>query len=145
MIRFHTEADIPQILELQRAEFTGKDEAILEAIREGSCWVDVSPGPNQTLINGYVIVTYPNGVPYVYSVAVVKDMRGTGIGSRLMVAAQTRVRELGHRKIWLKTTVDNPAQKLYFDLGYRIDSYDASLYGVWGAGITMTKRFAFGN
>lgn len=143
MIRYHTEADIPQILELQRSEFTGKDEDILEAIRAGHCWVDSSPG--STLINGYVIVTYPNDVPYVYSVAVAKDMRGSGIGTGLMNTAHQNSRGLNHRKIWLKTTVDNPAQKLYFDLGYRIDGYDAELYGYCMPGITMTKRFAFGN
>lgn len=139
MIRYCTDDEFQQVLDLHRSEFTGGETAVAQALREGSCWVDVSQG--STMINGYVIVTYPNECAYVYSLAVSRDMRGSEIGTRLMIAAEARVRKLLHRKIWLKTTINNPAQKLYFDLGYRIDGFDPELYGPGLPGITMTKRF----
>jgi ribosomal protein S18 acetylase RimI-like enzyme len=137
MISPYEDRDVTQILELQRTEFTGSDDEILKAIAEGYCLVDKSRGSD--MINGYIIVTCPD-VPYIYSIAVARDMRGYGIATKLIAEAEHWHKQAGYRKIWLKTTIENPAQTLYFKLGYRISEYDPQLYGPGLPGIVMTKR-----
>ena len=59
--------------------------------------------------------------PDVEDLLVAEDMRGCGIGTRLLGAAEERVRERGLRRIGLSVGVmpHNPAQRLYLRLGYR--------------------------
>jgi len=131
------DGDIPQILGLQRQEFAGADSDIMEAIEKGYTLVDKSC--DSDLINGYIIVTCPDNTPYIYSMAVERDMRKSGIATRLIKEVEHWHKAADYKKIWLKTGIDNPAQKLYFDLGYRIFAFDAHLYGAGIPGISMWK------
>jgi ribosomal protein S18 acetylase RimI-like enzyme len=39
----------------------------------------------------------------------------------------------------LQTRADNPAQKLYFDLGFRVSGFQKHLYGDGKHGVEMTQ------
>jgi GNAT superfamily N-acetyltransferase len=52
---------------------------------------------------------------------VVPGERGRGVGSRLLERCQRLVGETGAHSAWLETAVDNPAQHLYAQHGWKLD------------------------
>lgn len=80
------------------------------------------------------------GTPYVWSVATREPFRGCGFAGSLLEEFEKHYADKGYAKAWLHCRVDNPAQKLYFDAGYRIASFEPNIYGVHQHGLTMRKR-----
>lgn len=80
------------------------------------------------------------GSPYIWSVATDPARRGHGLASTLIKEFEKHYTTQGHARAWLHVRVDNPAQKLYFDLGYRIASFEPNLYAPHIHGLTMRKR-----
>ena len=105
-----------------------------------------SKNPTWLLDDGKVIAScliseISNSAPYVWSVATRSTHRGRGHASLLMNEFEKHYREEGYARAWLHTKADNPAQKLYFDLGYRVASFEPNCYGVHQHGLIMRKRF----
>lgn len=73
---------------------------------------------------------------YLWTIAVHPEHRGKGVGERLLreIAVSTK------NPIELTCKVDNPAQKLYFDNGYRVTGLARDYYGVEGHGLMMRKE-----
>lgn len=80
------------------------------------------------------------GTPYVWSVATSAAYRGSGFAGRLLEEFEKHYKAIGYVKTWLHCRVDNPAQKLYFNAGYRVASFEPNIYGVHEHGIIMRKR-----
>jgi len=60
------------------------------------------------------------GVPEICSLLVHRDLRGKGIGTALIAAAERRAAERGRRRVGMGVATDNTrAQALYQRLGYR--------------------------
>lgn len=79
--------------------------------------------------------------PYIWSVTTYPAHRGKGLATALINEFEKYYAgQRGPCKAWLHTRVDNPAQKLYFDLGYRITSFEPNIYGMSEHGIVMRKR-----
>jgi ribosomal protein S18 acetylase RimI-like enzyme len=76
---------------------------------------------------------------YIWSIAVTAKYRGCGIGTDLLEQITRRYRRLGHGSIGLSCKVDNPAQKLYFDCGYRVERVAKRYYGDEGDGLLMRR------
>jgi ribosomal protein S18 acetylase RimI-like enzyme len=77
--------------------------------------------------------------PLLRSIAVLREYRGRGLG-REMLDEIAEYFALNHaEKITLHCKVDNPAQKLYFDAGYRVMDRIKDYYAPEGDGLTMEK------
>lgn len=80
------------------------------------------------------------GSPYIWSVATDPAYRGKGLATTVINHFEKHYLAAGYERVWLHTKVTNPAQKLYFDLGYRVSSFEPNLYGPHDHGLTMRKK-----
>lgn len=87
---------------------------------------------------GTLLLKVNKGFSYVSNVSVLKEYRGQGIATALMKQAE----KLGRgdiRLIRLHVRFDNPAQKLYFDLGYRVVKVLEEFYAGSDTALLMEK------
>ncbi len=90
-------------------------------------------------IQACLISEIDRNLPYLWSVATRTAHRGKGYATLLIKEFEKYYIACGYQKSWLHVRTDNPAQKLYFDLGYRVASFEKNIYEP-GDGITMVKR-----
>jgi ribosomal protein S18 acetylase RimI-like enzyme len=65
--------------------------------------------------------------------------RQQGFGKLLMDEAEASLQKVGVRKMRLEVQVDNPAQVLYFKLGYRVTGVKNNYYSNGTTGVSMVK------
>ena len=75
--------------------------------------------PDEDGIIGFALVR-TSGNPYVWSIAVDKDFQGRGVGGNLLREIIKKYTLQKALCITLHVHEDNPAQKLYFDYGFRM-------------------------
>jgi ribosomal protein S18 acetylase RimI-like enzyme len=79
---------------------------------------------NPEIIVGFAIVRDQEHVPaYIWNIAVDPAYQGRGVGGNLLreiIKKYTLAKRMG---ISLHVNVENPAQKLYYDYGFRVTSY----------------------
>src|ERR1035437_4080175 len=88
--------------------------------------------PNNWRILGFAIVRPSvgyGGKPYLWSIAVAKGSRGQGIGGGLLWKIIEKYILMREKQISLHCNPDNPAQKLYFDQGFRVEGLAKNWYG----------------
>ncbi len=95
---------------------------------------------NTSKVEGYLVSSVSKGTPYIYSVSTNPLHRGKGIATVLIKEFEKYYTDQGYQKAWLQTRVENPAQKLYFDLGYRVTSVEPNIYGIGSHGLVMRKK-----
>ena len=67
--------------------------------------------------------------------------RRRGIASKLVAACEKDARKRGFSEIKLDVWTDNPAQLLYFQLGYRVCGFKRNYYRLRTHAISMSKKF----
>lgn len=83
--------------------------AVAGGFPAGQAWIDFAARPGE------------RGVAVIWAVRVYPSLRGAGIGTRLMAAAEEAIRGRGFRVAELGVEKDNPrARTLYERLGYRL-------------------------
>ena len=85
------------------------------------------------------IETRTDLTPWVTSLYVVKSLRGKGIGSRLMEAAEEKAGKLGIKKLFLFTADPDLAARFYRKLGWK--TKEKTIYNSYKI-IIMEKRLA---
>jgi len=90
-------------------------------------------------VAGFLIAEERQSRGYVTTVDVLPRHRGRGVASRLMQAAEKEYRKRGYRRMRLEVGVDNPAQTLYFKLGYRTLHVRHNYYKKGSHALTMEK------
>jgi ribosomal protein S18 acetylase RimI-like enzyme len=135
LIREYTPKDIPAIFKINRLCHKNYQPNIqlLESIHDGQLWVAEVEG----VIAGFLLSIYRDG-PYVYNVAVLPQYRNKGIASKLFETFELENKEFGF--YYLYVDYRNPAQKLYFDLGYRVTSIKKDFYGKSENALVMVKK-----
>src|SRR5258708_7552374 len=87
----------------------------------------------------YAIVVDDGGSPYLWSIATKKDFRGRGIAKGLLWEIIEWYQIKHEDSITLTVNVNNPAQKLYFDHGFRAVKVTPRYYGE-NAGLRMRRH-----
>ena len=129
-IRDYKESDFHSVIEASRQAFEHPDpiEYTQRSIENGRVWVAIEDDE----VVGFLISKLKNSTPYVNSVAVLPAFRGKGIAKKLFEKFEEfyGFQQKSEVKIfWLQVRTNNPAQKLYFDLGYRVTGFDEHYYG----------------
>ena len=114
------------------------DADLLEVINspKAKTWVAVDYDGDTV---GFIIGTIKHGMPYIYNVAVLSESQGKGIGKSLIETFEKHF-ETTRGDYWLQVNKNNPAQKLYFDFGYRVESVDDNFYGNEQHAVCMVKH-----
>ncbi|HSN70657.1 MAG TPA: ribosomal protein S18-alanine N-acetyltransferase [Steroidobacteraceae bacterium] len=111
-------ADVPDVLEVERASyrFPWSDGIFRDCIRVGYL-CRVLEIDDQ--IVGYGILSYGAGEAHVLNVCVREDLRGTGLGRRLMEVLLDCARAAGMEHAFLEVRPSNPAAvHLYESMGF---------------------------
>ena len=90
-------------------------------------------------VKANLISEISKGQPYIWSVCTRPSHRGRGCAATLIKEFEQHYTEAGYKKFWLQVRTENPAQKLYFDMGYRVAVFSPNLYGALQHGMTMRK------
>lgn len=140
MIRLATDADTDALLELNRVCYPDEADPLTEmrvlgVARKNPTWVVEDDGVKACLLS-----EISEGQPYIWSVATLPSHRGRGLAASLIKEFETYYAAQGYPRAWLHVRDDNPAQKLYFDLGYRVRSVVNNIYGPNEHGLVMRKR-----
>jgi len=140
VIRDYEPSDFPFIMEIEKntQEFPAPQEFVLTSIEIGRAWVAVEGDD----IVGFIIGKLKHGIPYANNVAVSKDHRNKGIATKLFAKFEEYFgssQKSENKMFWLQVYANNPAQKLYFDLGYRVSWIDEHYYGDCKHALNMYK------
>lgn len=112
-------------------------DCLQSVLSRGKAWV-----AEDTEVIGAIVGKIKYDVPYVHSIAVDSRRRGQGIATLLFAAFEkefSNYPKLNNENYWLQVNINNPAQKLYFDLGYRAGGIDTNFYGEREHAICMYK------
>lgn len=139
MIR-HAEftTDFPGIRALNDECYTTDEvtDTEFQRVLRNPAWVSVDRGR----IAASLMSEIAKDQPYIWSVATAPSHRGQGLATALIKEFETHYKTVGYTRPWLHVRVENPAQKLYFDLGYRVASFEPNIYGMHEHGLTMRKQ-----
>ena len=137
-VREYQLKDATYLFNINRSCFSSPEPnlSLLENIHKGQTWVCCTKKDDKPV--GFLVSTYQNGA-HVYNVAVDPDFRHKGIATSLFKEFHYFYREQHYA--WLYVDTSNPAQKLYFDLGYRIKEIKYDYYGPGKDAYLMVKEF----
>jgi N6-L-threonylcarbamoyladenine synthase/ribosomal-protein-alanine N-acetyltransferase len=124
-LRRATEADVPAIMELERATFVSdawSERSMRSEVtgQHGYYLVAFEP-EHPDRIDGYAGLLAPRGSGEgdIQTIAVAPHARRHGLGRTLMLALIGEARARGAREVFLEVRADNPgAQTLYLALGF---------------------------
>jgi ribosomal protein S18 acetylase RimI-like enzyme len=137
------EAVFEQCFTLQLTCFTPEEQAprgMMESVfRSGQVFVSHHPFGPKSQVSAFAIVDKKHGEPFIWSIAVHPGWRNAGIGSKLLAEIEEYAREQNAAGIGLTVQIDNPAQKLYFDKGYRVQNVLKNYY-LTGHGLFMRRK-----
>lgn len=139
-----------RILEINNLSYSGVQrptpEILLNAYNQGDVYVSynlhgVFAGFVGEVIGFAIVIDYmDNYEPLIWSIAVHPDKRGQGIATRMLMEIEEDVRFHFAKQIRLTVNVNNPAQKLYFDAGFRVKNILRKHYLEEGDGLMMVKN-----
>jgi len=89
---------------------------------------------------GYLLAGTEDGEVTIETVNIPKRARRKGVASRLIAACEKDMAKRGFKEITLEVSTDNPAQVLYFNLGYRVIGFLRHYYKHGFHALTMSKK-----
>lgn len=131
-----TDDQFTEIARISDMSFTGSERPGDLALRYqfDNSEIFVAPVDPMTLtpnrFKGYAIVSRDGGYPFLWSIATERFYRNCGIAKGLLSEIIGHYRSQHEEKIDLTVNVNNPAQKLYFDQGWRAFKVYPKYYGV---------------
>jgi ribosomal-protein-alanine N-acetyltransferase len=93
---------------------------------------------------GYICLVLGNRIVYIYSIAVLKEYRGKGIGTALLDEAEQHALALGAKVIQLEVRCNSKAVALYQRNGYSVKHIRNNYYGSGNHAYRMIKELSCG-
>ena len=90
-------------------------------------------------IAGFLIAGIENNKINIETCNVARVHRRKGVASRLIAACERAVKHRGYTQMKLEVYTENPAQVLYFELGYRVCGFKRNYYGMKLNAVSMAK------
>src|SRR5271166_2555326 len=123
--------ELPALYEIEKGCFqapflwtrTTFNKSLLTAAKKNNVWI-----------------AEENGKGYIDTVDVSPKARGKGIATKLIGLYETAAKKRGLTEIKLEVSTDNPAQILYFKLGYRVVAFRRNYYKLNYHALTMAKK-----
>lgn len=109
-----------------------------QMVRESEVWIDDWPAGQ--IVSGIIVNERVARFPYLWSVFVTPRLQGCGYGTALLKFVCEK-----YPNLELHVRTDNPAQKLYFDHGFRVVEIYPKWYlidGVYVPGLKMRRHVA---
>lgn len=120
-IRPYTAADFHQVLALNDATFVGDQRppatTLQEMISVSDIWI--AEEEDKPLL-GFMIVRPMGDGAYLWQMSVHPGMQKRGIGGNMLREVIQYYTAKKYKHVRLHVHYDNPAQKLYFDYGFRV-------------------------
>lgn len=138
------DADLPTLYEIEKKCFTWDfrwipsvfTRTMLEARQTRMVWVAYMG----KRIAGYLLAGKELGKFSIETVNIAPAYRRKGIASKLISTCEQCAKERGFKAVKLKVWTENPAQILYFNLGYRVNGFKRNYYQADFHAITMSKK-----
>jgi len=122
--------EIPRLREIERECFEFGVAWNLVEFKENLPKAQVWVAETDDDVIGFLVAWVDRKVPHIASIDVASKRRGKGVASALVAECERHFVELGYDSITLLVHTDNPAQTLYFKLGYRaVKFYQNCEYG----------------
>lgn len=141
MIRDYTLRDEGMVLEVNSIahDIPSPAQLLINELTTGITWVATN---DNGLVVGFLLSKLKELpckllIPYVYNVCVLPEYQGKGVASKLFKRFEEQYSDWDHFQLCVRH--DNPAQKLYFDLGYRVISINKDFYGLSQDALVMEK------
>jgi len=124
----YTNTDFDRLCEISDQAYTGDEVPPRDVMKDmvNVCDIFLAKTPadyplyaEANMIIGFALVR-TSGNPYIWSIAVAEDFQGRGVGGNLLREIIRKYTLQKERQITLHVHEDNPAQKLYFDYGFRV-------------------------
>lgn len=130
---------LTRLQELSDTCFSGVEKPTPLQFHEMVKTSDVFVIQRDGLILGFALLTYKNDEPYIWSIAVDQKYRNCGLASRMIEEMGSYVRARRETTLTLTVNVNNPAQKVYFDNGFRVTAFSPHYYYSAGDGLLMRR------
>jgi ribosomal protein S18 acetylase RimI-like enzyme len=133
-VREYSPIDYERVMDINKSSHASPspDWLLLEKLHELKSWVAEING----VVAGFLVATFKQGRPYIYNIAVDENYRDKGCASALIWTFDNHYK---NRAKWLQVDADNPAQTLYYKLGYRIYDIGHDYYGKGKHALAMQK------
>jgi ribosomal protein S18 acetylase RimI-like enzyme len=144
--RGHSKDDIPRLTEINEKCFEGvqrpPDDTFQQMLKISESFIAYpgNVGYNQfNEIYGFALVkreTYP----YLWTIAVDPKWQHKGIAGNILREVSYAMKCVGEKILRLHVHVNNPAQRLYFNQGFRVKRVDTGYYLDEGDALLMEKK-----
>lgn len=136
--------ELPSLYEIEKECFTKEfrwsqavfDKALLSASKKNNVWVAEESGR----IVGFLLADKEFGKGYINTVDITPVVRGQGVATKLITMCEAAFKKRGLTEVKLEVHTENPAQLLYFKLGYRVTAFRRHYYKLHRHALTMGKK-----
>lgn len=148
--------ELPLLYEIEKecfsSSFRWNKTEFAAQLSKHNVWIIEDEFPDETFIDvhgvsrggktnivGFLVAKIFRGVAYILTVEVPEKYRGRGYGAALVAACEKDYKRRGFKFIRLEVFTDNPAQVMYFKLGYRVNGFKQDFYEKGKSAIAMAK------
>lgn len=140
----YDDSELPLLYEIERECFTKEfrwtervfTKALEYARTRGNVWTAYTSGK----LCGFLLAGEENKKAHIETVNIPLAHRRKGIASRLIAACEKDMKKRGFSEIRLEVYTENPAQLLYWQLGYRVSGFRRNYYRLGHHAVSMTKK-----